>query len=267
MRIELSVAALDILWEDLSLGRPPFPLEIPSHGDTAAIRARIRTAVYDDLARRDLADGTRPDDALVEKLRLLADPAAAVDLVALLDLTDSQPLRAVAAVRGRHGLVAVQRKLTVSLRGTREDLAIPALLRLLPHARAGSATSVTRPASTFANAERLVHVGGVLSTATAPGPRPPGRVVRAGQLGVTSVDESGRRHRGPGLGWFDTDDGRYATTMTRGPDGADWVTVWPADNDRLAHRLTESLRPLDLAGADEAGWQRDVDRRGPTGSA
>jgi len=60
MRIELSVAALDILWEDLSLGRPPFPLEIPSHGDTAGIRARIRTAVYAALARRDLAVGTRP---------------------------------------------------------------------------------------------------------------------------------------------------------------------------------------------------------------
>jgi len=241
MRIELSVAALDILWEDLSLGRPPFPLEIPSHGDTAGIRARIRTAVYADLARRDLAVGTRPDDALVEKLRLLADPAIAVDLIALLDMADAQPLRALAAVRGRHGLVAVQRKLTLSLRGTREDLAVPALLRLLPHAPAGTAKSITRPASTFAHAERLAHVGGVLSTVTATGPQPPRPVVRAGQLGVTSVDESGRRHRGPGLGWFDTDDGRYATTMTRGPDGADWVTVWPADNDRLALRLTEVI--------------------------
>ncbi|HEX2132957.1 MAG TPA: ESX secretion-associated protein EspG, partial [Actinophytocola sp.] len=37
------------------------------------------------------------------------------------------------------------------------------------------------------------------------------------------------------------DEGRYATTTTPGPDGEDWVTVWPADNPRLTHRLTETI--------------------------
>lgn len=240
MRIDLSLAALDVLWEDLRLGQLPFPLEVRSHGDTVGIRARIRTAVYGDLARRGLATGTRPDDGLVEKLRLLAEPAVAVDLVALLDLADTEPLRALAVAKGRHGLVVTQRRLTVSLRGTRRELAVGSLVRLLPATRAGTEKSVTRPAAAFDHARRLAPVGGVLRTVTVTGPteRP---VVRAGQLGVTRVEESGRRHREPGIGWFDTDEGRYATTITAGPDGADWVTVWPADNARLAHRLAEAV--------------------------
>ncbi|GAB3461203.1 ESX secretion-associated protein EspG [Actinophytocola sediminis] len=250
MRIELSLAALDILWEDLRLGQLPFPLEVRSHGDTVGIRNRIRTAVYADLSRRGLATGTRPDDGLVEKLRLLADPAVAVDLVALLDLTDTEPVRALAVVRGRHGLVAVQQRLTVSLRGLRAERALGALLEQLPSAPAGTEKSVTRPAA-FLRAERargLVHAGGVLRTVRPPADDPDDDpddrerpVVRAGQLGLTRVDESGRRHREPGIGWFDTADGRYATTMTPGPDGTDWITVWPADTARLAHRLTEEL--------------------------
>ena len=35
--------------------------------------------------------------------------------------------------------------------------------------------------------------------------------------------------------------------MTHGRDGEDWVTLWPADNTRLAHRLGE------LAAAEIVG--------------
>ena len=62
---------------------------------------------------------------------------------------------------------------------------------------------------------------------------------RAGQLGVTRIDDAGRRRRLPGMTWFDTDDGRYATTLNSGSDGEEWITLWPADNARLAHRLSE----------------------------
>jgi EspG family len=242
MKVELSLAALDTLWEDLRLGRVPFPLEVRSHGDTVEIRERIKTAVYADLARRGLAAGTRPDDGLVEKLRLLAEPAVSVDLVALLDMEDTVPLRAVAALRGRHGLLAVQRRLTVSMRGTRAAMVVAALVGLLPNTPAGTEKSITKPAAALRAGRGLVHAGGVVRTATARVAtimeRP---VLRAGQLGVTRVDESGRRQREPGIGWFDTDEGRYATTMTAGPDGEDWVTVWPADNARLTHRLGETI--------------------------
>jgi hypothetical protein len=242
MKVELSLAALDTLWEDLRLGRVPFPLEVRSHGDTAEIRERIKAAVYADLARRGLATGTRPDDGLVEKLRLLGEPAVSVDLVALLDMADAVPLTALAAVRGRHGLLAVQRKLTVTLRGTRAAMAVATLVRLLPNTPAGKEKSITQPAAALRADRGLVHVGGLVATVASRAPAITERpVLRAGQLGVTRVDDSGRRHREPGIGWFDTDEGRYATTVTPGPDGEDWVTVWPADNARLIHRLTEAV--------------------------
>lgn len=66
-------------------------------------------------------------------------------------------------------------------------------------------------------------------------------VVRSGQLGVTLTDDAGLRQRLPGITWFDTDEGRYATAVKRGADGEDWVTLWPADNARLIHRLGETL--------------------------
>lgn len=249
MKVELSLAALDILWEDLRLGRTPFPLEVRSHGDTAEVRERIRAAVYADLGRRGLATGARAEDGLVEKLRLLAEPAVGIDLVALPDLADADPVRALAVARGRHGLLAVQRKLTLTLRGMRDTKLPGALVDLLPRTPAAPGESITQPAAALREQPAGIMVrAGVLHTAA---PRAAGDgevaaimdrpVLRAGQLGVTRYEESGRRRREPGIGWFDTDEGRYATTMAPGPDGEDWVTMWPADNARLAHRLAETL--------------------------
>jgi hypothetical protein len=65
-------------------------------------------------------------------------------------------------------------------------------------------------------------------------------VLRIGQLGVTLRDAHGVR-RLPGIAWFDTDQGRYASSVRRGSDGADWTTLTPADNARLTHRLLEML--------------------------
>ncbi|HEV7649094.1 MAG TPA: ESX secretion-associated protein EspG [Actinophytocola sp.] len=252
MSLELSLAAFDVLWADLRLGRIPFPLQVGSHGDTLDDRARIRAAVYADLGRRGLARGERPVDTLVEDLRLLADPTTTVDLVALLDMADADPVKALAATRGRHGILAVQGKLTLRLTRMRDILTIGALVGLLPATRAAIGNSITKPATALRAAPdrpRRAQPGGVLHKVapavavdaklraiTAVLEKP---VRRAGQLGVTCTDDAGRRHRLPGIAWFDTDDGRYATTMARGRDGEDWVTLWPADNFRLAHRLGE----------------------------
>ncbi|MPZ82026.1 MAG: ESX secretion-associated protein EspG [Actinophytocola sp.] len=254
MNAELSLAAVDTLWEDLRLGRFPFPLEVRSHGDSLDVRARIKAAVYADLGRRGLAQGSRPDDDLVEDLRLLADPAVCIDLVALLDMTGTDPVRAVAVARGRRGLLVVQGKLAVSFSRMRDTTIAGALVELLPDTRAALGSSITQPAAAVSANQpkhRRAQPGGVLRTA-APRDMADSKlraiaaimekpVRRAGQVGVTLTDETGKRHRQPGIAWFDTDDGRYATTMTRGRDGEDWVTLWPADNTRLTHRLSETI--------------------------
>lgn len=160
MNVELSLAAL---WADLRLGRFPFPLEVRSHGDTIDVRARIKAAVYADLGRRRL-----PDDDLVDDLRLLADPAVCLDLVALLDMTDPDPVRAVAVARGRRGLLVVQGKLAVSFSRMRATMIAGALVALLPDTRAALGNSITQPAAALRADQpkhRRVQPGGVLRTA------------------------------------------------------------------------------------------------------
>jgi len=252
MSLELSLAAVDVLWTDLRLGHIPFPLQVRNHGDTLDDRARIRAAVYADLGRRGLARAERPADTLVEDLRLLADPTTIVDLVALLDMDDAEPLTALAATRGRHGILVVQGKRTLRLTRMRDILTTGALVDLLPATRAAVGNSITSPAAALradAGRQRRAEPGSVLRKVRSTAPadtrlraiaavmeKP---VRRAGQLGVTRIDDAGRRHRLPGMPWFDTDDGRYATTLTSGSDGEEWVTLWPADNARLTHRLSE----------------------------
>jgi hypothetical protein len=66
-------------------------------------------------------------------------------------------------------------------------------------------------------------------------------VVRAGSFGIGLREENGKPRRLPGIGFFDTDQGRYTTSVMRGVDGEDWTTLAPSDNERLSHRLTETL--------------------------
>src|SRR5207302_1202368 len=51
--------------------------------------------------------------------------------------------------------------------------------------------------------------------------------IRAGSIGVMLRDEQGKIQRLPGIGFFDTDQGRYVTTVKRGSDGEDWTTRSP----------------------------------------
>ena len=168
-------------------------------------RARIRAAVYADLGRRGLACDERPADTLVEDLRLLADPTTTVDLVALLDMDDDKPVTALAATRGRHGILAVQGKLTLRLTRMRGTLTTGALVGLLPATRAAIGNSITQPAAALRadpGRHRRAQPGVVLRKVTpavaadaklralaAVMDKP---VRRAGQLGVTRTDDAGR---------------------------------------------------------------------------
>jgi EspG family len=235
MRAELSLPAIDTLWEDLGLDVVPFPLEIRGFGDTIGERARIKAGVYAELERRGLAGSGKPTPKLEDALHLLARPELSIDLVVQLDET----IKAVTAARGRRALRAVQRERGIELTEVRDTAMVASIVELLPANRAGTGRSVTLPASVLragagrsgaANRADLQVVASIME-------RP---IVRMGQLGVIVRDERGVR-RLPGIAWFDTDHGRYASTVRRGADGEDWTTLFPADNARLSHRLAELL--------------------------
>jgi hypothetical protein len=256
---ELSLPMVDILWEDLGLGALPFPLEVHSHGDTAEERARIRAAVYTELQRRELAEHGRVGADLEYALRLLAAPTVTIDLVALTEITDDTPLRALVAARGKRAVLAVQRRLALRLSMVRQSAISTSIVELLPVNRYGPGPSVTLPTAELAR-EPAARVGrhrrdeaggGVLRTATRQADRTAELrfldavmerpVVRAGSFGIGVRDENGKPRRLSGIGFFDTDQGRYATSVMRGVDGQDWTTLAPSDNARLSHRLTETL--------------------------
>lgn len=256
---DLSLPAVDVLWEDLKLGRVPFPLEVGSYGDTGEERGRIKAAVYSQLERRELAEGGTATVELASVLRLLSTPKISIDLVALNDLSDTQPIRAVVAARGKRAVRAVQHDLAITLSRVRESAIVSSIVDLLPTNRSGPGQSVTlpgsmlagRPAAATGRHRRQDSDEGVLRAVALQSEhhnelkfvdsvmeRP---TIRAGSIGIMLRDEQGKIQRLPGIGFFDTDQGRYTTTVTRGSDGEDWTTLSPADNARIAHRLAETL--------------------------
>jgi len=238
---ELSLPAVDMLWEDLRLGGYPFPLEVRSHGETIEERVRIKTAVYADLERRGLVRSRRAEPELEDVLHLLARPTISIDAVAMLDM-DAQPTRAVAVATGRHALLVVQGELKIALTNIRETALAASIVGILPQAKAGPGVPVSlalddlKPRGAHARPDpehkmKLQRLGAVMQ-------RP---VIRAGEFGVTVRDPHGKATRLPGISWFDTDAGRYMNTLRAATDGEEWLTLTPADGSRIAHRLSEEL--------------------------
>src|SRR2546429_1670895 len=147
---DLSLPAVDTLWQDLKLGPIPFPLEVRGHGDTAEERERIKAAVYTQLEGRELAEGGKATAELAGVLYLLAKPKISIDLVALKDMSDAQPVRAVVAARGKRAVLAVERELAIAVSRVRETAIVGSIVGLLSTNRSGPGQSVTLPASVLA---------------------------------------------------------------------------------------------------------------------
>jgi hypothetical protein len=219
-----------VLWEDLRLGDVPFPIEVRGHGATLGERARIRDSVYADLRGHGLIQDDRPAEQLEDALRLLARPRIRVDLLALLE--EEQPVKALVVARRARALMAVQRELAIELSVVHDTAIANAIVGVLPACQPGAGRSVCVSATSVDSGHPDVALINRIAR------RP---LVRMGQFGMTVRDGQGKVSRLPGISWFDTDQGRYTSTVIRGRDGLDWTTVSPADNSRLVHRINETL--------------------------
>jgi hypothetical protein len=240
---ELSLPALDALWEDLNLGAIPFPLEVRSHGETIEERSRIKAAVYADLESRGLARRHRAEPQLEDVLQLVARPTISIDAVAMLDMAAQDPVKAMVVAAGRQALLVVQRELMVSLTPIRETALASSIVSILPQVKSGPGVPVSLPVDAVNRSggrhSRPAHENKMnLQRLEAIMKQP---VLRAGQFGITIRDPHGRSNRLPGIGWFDTDAGRYMNVVREASDGESWLTLTPADSGRIAHRLSEEL--------------------------
>ncbi|HTI26279.1 MAG TPA: ESX secretion-associated protein EspG [Kutzneria sp.] len=232
----LPLAAFDIVWEDLRLGSVPYPFDVPSHGATLDERARLRTAVYEDLERGGLARGRQLDPNLFDALRLLARPHVQLDTIATLDRQRGLMLHAAAVAVGQRALLAVQQGGTMRLEYIRDTALAASLVALLPPHQPGPGQQVSVPASELAQPNRHSPEAQTLTTMLGE------PVLRLGQFAGAMFDEQGVGRRMPGLSWFDTEAGRYLGVAGRGRDGEDWATLSPADASGLIHRLGDMIR-------------------------
>ncbi|GGU57675.1 ESX secretion-associated protein EspG [Lentzea flava] len=244
----LSPREFDVLWHELRLGRMPYPLDVPSEGDTEQDRRVLREKTLDELRQRGLADNQRLEDYL----RLLDDHDVSVDAVAGLDRT----VRALAASNGDRAVLAVIDDDRIGLLAIRETGLAREIVRVLPDGEPGPGTAVNvrveslREAVALQESDEddsddpwgaaddelddraaLQRAGLSPQDAKQFGELAANRVA-AGQFGVTR----GRQRSGVVINWFDTHQGRYLMVNSDG-----WLSLSPTDNDRIATRIDAVL--------------------------
>ncbi|EHK83662.1 ESX secretion-associated protein EspG [Saccharomonospora azurea] len=252
MRVQLTEAELDFLWESSGLGELPYPVTVRSHGDTLEERAALRVQVLTDLARRGLADDNgRPAPAVEDAFGVLATAELSLDSV-LISAPNAAARTALAAASGRNAVLLVQESGTAWLESIPADGLASAIVGQLPGAPRGREKSINmpleqlvagpgadfmqrRPTTSDGSTARADEDRKALARLHAQERR------RGGQLGANARNASGAKSRSPVLSWFDTESGRYLTQASRGPDGRDWIVIAPADAPTLRHRLSEML--------------------------
>ncbi|MGQ0839685.1 ESX secretion-associated protein EspG [Actinokineospora sp.] len=240
----LTEPEFDLVWERLGLGERPYPLDVPSFGETLDERAELLAQVLDSLAAKGCYDGRDLDRRFEDQLLLLARHEVSVDGL----LAVGENLRVLGAARGGRGVLAVQSGGEIRVGPVPSERVVAEIIALVPDAEPGPGGPLSLPKAVFheavdafarngfAGLELALNQGGVR-----------GRDMRTvatlvsssrhggGQLAANSLDRVGRRSRTDVLNWFDTEAGRYLSY----PERQDRLTFTPADSARLAQRLRE----------------------------
>ncbi|MEU4806071.1 ESX secretion-associated protein EspG [Actinosynnema sp. NPDC023587] len=240
--VVLSHLEFDLLWEDLGVGDPPYPLEVDSHGGTAAERDDLGVDVFRALEAAGLAEDGGPAPVLEDLFGYLTGSTLSVDALVF----RPRPWRVLAAVRGPRGVLAVLNDREVALEPITDLVA--AMSWVIGDSAPGPGEQVRLPRAVFAAAmrgyadsghdglERALAAGGVTGRAT----RAIRTLAESGRVAAGQVACTGPGGRSAILSWTDTTAGRYAMAAEQ-VAGEPWVSVSPADGASLARRLSELL--------------------------
>ncbi|MGQ0837979.1 ESX secretion-associated protein EspG [Actinokineospora sp.] len=244
---DLSFAAIDILAQGLRLDCRLFPFQIPSFGTYLDDRTRITQAVRDDLHRRGPA---RSGDLVPEveaAVRLLAEHDIAIAVVGNSDSGGGLCARASMTARNAGLVMHVEHGLRFLV--VRPEALIRSVVQLLPSADAGPGQSVTitQPGSPPPSPDQGFAVRSVVRaprTSADVQLRVVQDILRRPRLGAGYFVVAEGQRRAPGLSWMDTDAGRYLC-LTRAEERGDTnVTYFPADAERVAHKVGELVDTL-----------------------
>lgn len=251
----MSLAAIDLVFEHLELGRAPFPFEVPHLGQTFTERGQIREAVFRDLESRGLMRRGRLDADVETALVTFVKGTVAVTAAASVDGGDR--LFARSATDGRTGVLVRQDGNLMVFTEIRPVGVVPEIVNLIPPMRPAPGQSVTiakpapqtRPRHAAPDSyDPFAEVSGPSRTQASPQMRAVERMfdkpkLRMGQFTafVRGVDDKGRS-LSPVV-WFDSEDGRIFSTSRESEDGQKWLTYAPADNSRIGQHLNGQVRP------------------------
>jgi hypothetical protein len=245
--VVLSHLEFDLLWEDLDLGDPPYPIEVPSHGETMAARDELGEQVFATLAEAGLVIGDDVHPELRESLELLVRNTLSIDAL----IFGEVPLRLLAVSDGGQALLAVLDNQELALEPLHVDGVLGAVSSVIGDVPPGPGEQVRLPREVFTAAmdahgrSGYAAFEGVLADAgiTGRSVRPlatmvASKRVAAGQLAVNAVGA-----RSPVLSWFDTEAGRYAVS-TEDVGGQRLSTVTPADGGWIRRRIESIVDAL-----------------------
>lgn len=250
----LSFAAVDILSEGLRVNCRVYPFKVPSFGEFVEDRVRIAGAIRDDLISRGLADHRQLAPEVVDAIRLLSDYQVAVAVMG--DVEGGRKIFARGAATARRGMVVTQEDQILKFEVIRPEALARSVVALLPAAKAGPGQSVTitkpvahhrarRPDDEGFGLRQPVAAPRSSSTAQIRGAEEMLRRKRlgSGHFAVTGRDRHGKTREAPGLGWIDTDAGRYLV-QAHIDENTMGGTYFPADGARLTHQLNELLKSV-----------------------
>ncbi|WP_197319413.1 ESX secretion-associated protein EspG [Saccharomonospora sp. NB11] len=248
----LSLAAVDILFEQLKLGRAPFPFEVPHLGTTHTERSQIRQAVLRDLEGRDLMRRGRLDADVEAALGTFTRGRVAVTAAAKLE--NGSKLFARSASDGQFAVLAKRDGNLIVFTLIRPEGLVPEIVNLIPSARPAPGQSVTlaKP-EPKQQTQPTQDAYDPFASVSAPASRASvqERAVQrmfekpTKQMGQFTAFTQGRReqrHLDPVV-WFDTEDGRIFSTRRTAEDGQTWLTYAPADNARIIQQLMSQVQP------------------------
>ncbi|TCO65285.1 ESX secretion-associated protein EspG [Actinocrispum wychmicini] len=247
----LSFAAVDILSEGLGVNCRMYPFQIPSFGEFPEDRARIAEAIKNDMIGRGLADHHTLAPEVMDALTLLSEYQVAVAVMG--DVDNGKQVFARGSATARRGMVVRQDGQILKFELVRPESLARSIVAMLPPLNAGPGQSATitrpikrapRPDEEMALRQQIRTPRG-MSTAQI---RSAGEILRRKRVGsghftVNGRDRFGKTTQAPGLGWIDTDAGRYLVQSHIDEDTTGG-TYFPADNARVIHQLNELLKSV-----------------------